>query len=201
MIEQPKKTIATETKSRILDQAARLFRENGYAAISLRAIAEAAGMKAGSVYYHFKSKEEIVLEVLDTGIRRVHSAVDRAWIELPTNSAADTLISTCVTAHLDTLLTHSDYTSANVRIYGQVPENIRLQALSARRDYEQLWDKILQQANQSGKFRQNFDLKLFRLLLIGSLNATLEWFDPDQGDITKLSEEYSKILLRGIMET
>ncbi|MEP4861455.1 MAG: helix-turn-helix domain-containing protein, partial [Alphaproteobacteria bacterium] len=44
----------------VLDIAARLFREQGYGSVSLRKIADAAGIKAGSIYYHFGSKDEIV---------------------------------------------------------------------------------------------------------------------------------------------
>ena len=46
----------------VLDIAARLFREQGYGSVSLRKIAEAAGIKAGSIYYHFGSKEALVME-------------------------------------------------------------------------------------------------------------------------------------------
>jgi TetR/AcrR family transcriptional regulator, cholesterol catabolism regulator len=42
---------------------------------SLRDIGERAGMKAGSLYYLFASKEELVAEVLRTGVKRVHRAV------------------------------------------------------------------------------------------------------------------------------
>ena len=41
------------SRARILDAAAALFREHGYAAVSLRAIAAEAGMRSGSIYYHF----------------------------------------------------------------------------------------------------------------------------------------------------
>ena len=47
----------------VLDVAARLFRDRGYGSVSLRKIAEAAGIKAGSIYYHFGSKDEIVVAI------------------------------------------------------------------------------------------------------------------------------------------
>ncbi|MEP4559632.1 MAG: helix-turn-helix domain-containing protein, partial [Nitratireductor sp.] len=56
----------------VLDIAARLFREQGYGSVSLRKIADAAGIKAGSIYYHFGSKDEIVAAILDAGIQAVH---------------------------------------------------------------------------------------------------------------------------------
>ena len=47
------------TRDQILVEAARLFRHQGYAATTLRQIADAAGIKAGSIYYHFEGKDDI----------------------------------------------------------------------------------------------------------------------------------------------
>jgi len=51
----PAKTPPDDTRRQILDAAAKLLRQNGYASTSLRDIAAATGMKAGSLYYHFAS--------------------------------------------------------------------------------------------------------------------------------------------------
>ena len=45
----------------VLDAAARLFAERGYAAASMRDIAEASGMLPGSLYYHFAAKEDLLV--------------------------------------------------------------------------------------------------------------------------------------------
>ena len=190
----------TVSRVRILDAAATLFREQGYAAVSLRAIAAEAGLKSGSVYYHFGSKEEIVTEVLNLGIERVHDQVSSTVIALSADSDAATLIKTGIRNHLQALFTFGAYTSANVRIYGQVPASVRRDNLTARRRYEGLWDDILSLAQVRGGVRGGVDLATFRLLLIGSLNATLEWFDPKQGRVEDLAECYAEILLGGLLE-
>ena len=51
----------------ILHSAAQLFRRQGFSATTLRQIAARAKIKAGSIYYHFDSKEQILDEVLDVG--------------------------------------------------------------------------------------------------------------------------------------
>jgi TetR/AcrR family transcriptional regulator, cholesterol catabolism regulator len=66
---------SVSSRQHILDVAAKLFRATGYTKTSLRDIGERAGMKAGSLYYHFAWKEELVAEVLRTGVKRVHRAV------------------------------------------------------------------------------------------------------------------------------
>ena len=63
---------ADVSRQQILAVAATLFCARGYAGTSLRDIAAAAGMKAGSLYYHFASKEELTAEVLRIGVERGH---------------------------------------------------------------------------------------------------------------------------------
>ena len=52
----------SNTKSRIIDTALRMFATEGYDKVSMREIASAVGIKAGSIYAHFESKEQILLE-------------------------------------------------------------------------------------------------------------------------------------------
>ena len=194
-----KKPKGNVSRARILDAAAALFRDHGYAAVSIRAIAATAGMQSGSIYYHFGSKEEIVTEVLNLGIERVHDQVSTTIATLPVDADAATLIKTGIRNHLKALFAFGAYTSANVRIYGQVPASARQGNLSVRRRYEGLWDDILSRAQARGGVQGGIDLAAFRLLLIGSLNATLEWFDPKRGRVEDLAECYADILLGGVL--
>ena len=80
---------AAKTRAEILKAAARVLRDNGYKATTLRKIAEEADMKAGSVYYHFDSKEAIVDEVLNAGLRDLLAGVEsrRSEIRCPVRSS------------------------------------------------------------------------------------------------------------------
>ena len=60
-----------KSRNAILISAAALFRHQGYSATTLRQIAGKARIKAGSIYYYFDSKEEILAEVLERGLRHV----------------------------------------------------------------------------------------------------------------------------------
>ncbi len=52
------------TKAKILSSAYSLFRQEGFTRVSVDAIAERAGVTKRTVYYHFKSKDDIVAEVI-----------------------------------------------------------------------------------------------------------------------------------------
>lgn len=199
--------VDTETKPpdarrRILDIAARLFREQGYAAVSLRMIAAEAGMKAGSLYYHFASKEDLVVEILDEGIRTVQAGVDAALAELD-GSDPRAVLRGAISAHLGSLLRQSDYTSANVRIFGQVPDAVRERSMAARRDYETLWDGLLARLHRevSGGDPARGKLRFARLMILGALNASLEWFDPTRGSVEALAAQYADLVWDGLERT
>ena len=56
-------------RSQLVKAAARLFRRHGFDATSTRDIAAAVGMHAGSPFYHFKSKGELLHAVIDAGMQ------------------------------------------------------------------------------------------------------------------------------------
>ena len=73
-----KPKVASDTRQRILDVAARLFVERGYAGTSVRDIAAELGIANPSLYYHFKSKQELLVELLREPFGRVQAAVQEA---------------------------------------------------------------------------------------------------------------------------
>ncbi len=190
---------ALQTRQRVLDVAARQFRAHGYAGVSLRAIATEAGMKAGSLYYHFDSKETIVSAVLDIGIERVHAHVAGTVDGLASDVQAPSLLRTAIGAHLAAFHLHGDYTSANVRIFGQVPASVRRANLPARRRYDRWWEDLLARLVDDGALRSDLDIRSSRLLLIGAMNSSLDWFDPKRGDLDALAARYADIVLFGMM--
>src|SRR5690242_14632388 len=60
---------AAETRNRVLDAAADVFRERGYERASITAIAEAAGVADETVYGHFKNKRNLLGELMQRAVR------------------------------------------------------------------------------------------------------------------------------------
>ena len=113
-----------KSRDSILEAAAKLFRRRGYSATTLRQIAAMAEIKAGSIYYYFDSKEQILNEVLHLGLLSVFEAVKQALRDAGKVSHRSR-IGLAIEAHLVALLEASDFTSANIRIYGQLPETLK----------------------------------------------------------------------------
>jgi AcrR family transcriptional regulator len=165
----------------ILDVAAKLFRARGYTETSLRDIGKQAGMKAGSLYYHFASKEELAAEVLRIGVKKVHHAVIAALHALGQAADAKSKLEAAMIAHLETLLDESDYTSAHIRCFPYVSQTLRVQLRSDRREYEAVWRMLLEEAAAANGLPPGIDQNAARLSILGALNWTLEWYDPAQG--------------------
>ena len=169
------------SRQQILDVAAKLFRARGYTETSLRDIGKQVGMKAGSLYYHFTSKEELAAEVLRIGVRRVHDAVVVAVEALGKDAAAKSRVRAAMAAHLETLLDESDYTSAHIHCFPYVPEGLRRKLSGERREYEEVWRRLLDDASKQGALTPGVDRAAARLAILGALNWSLEWYDPKQG--------------------
>ncbi len=71
--------MADDTRSRIQEIALEMFTEKGYDSTSLREIAEALGVTKAALYYHFKSKEEIVESLTGDHITRMNELLE--WAE------------------------------------------------------------------------------------------------------------------------
>jgi AcrR family transcriptional regulator len=183
----------------ILAAAARLFRERGYAETSLRDIAAVVGIKAGSIYYHFASKEEIATEVMNEGIRVVSDAVTGALTALPRSVKPPDRLRCAIDAHLSALLEASDFTSAHIRIYGYVPAEVRKAAAKTRAGYDGVWKSLLDELASSGHIRPETDRTLLRLAILGTLNWSLEWYDAEARSPREIAAVFFDIFARGAL--
>ncbi len=197
---------AKKTRAEILRAAARMLRDNGYKATTLRQIAEEADMKAGSVYYHFKSKEAIVDEVLNAGLRDLLSGVTAAVEEFHAPYDHHARIATAIWTHLDFLFKASEFTSANIRSYGMLPNHFRERHRKIRHEYGKLWDRILREAQEDNAIRSDIKIVPLRQVMLGALNWTVEWFDPNRAEefghlsLPEFSCMLIKLLLEGICD-
>ncbi|MBT4042269.1 MAG: TetR/AcrR family transcriptional regulator [Rhodospirillaceae bacterium] len=187
------------SRGQILDAAARMLRRQGYGNTTLRKIAEVAGIQAGSIYYHFASKDEILDAVLERGVRAVYEGVRDALAALPDNVGHLQRIETAVAAHLQALLSHGDYTSASIRTYGEVPEAFQQKSQPLREAYVVLWQDLLAAAQADGAIRSDLDPHILRPLLLGSLNWTVEWYDPAQRPVADIAAQAVDMLFHGVL--
>jgi TetR/AcrR family transcriptional regulator, cholesterol catabolism regulator len=193
----PKVARADGTRRLILDQAARLLRTNGYASTSLRDIAGATGMKAGSLYYHFDSKEALAEIVMAEGIELVRTAVRDALAARPAGGDPLDDIALAIRAHLRALRDSGDYASANIRCFAHVPAEMRRRLRKVREAYEADWRELIESARAAGRLDSGVDDDALRYGLFGIMNWTLEWLRPGGPPPDELADMFFRIMFRG----
>ncbi len=149
----------------LLDAAARRFAERGYAGTTMRDIAEGAQMLPGSLYYHFASKEDLLVAVYEAGVRELEAAVaaatagaDDPWAQLEAACGA----------HLETILRDSDYAQVLIRVLPQDVPLLAERLTALRRRYEARWHGLV----AALPLPPRTDRGALRLMLLGALNWT-----------------------------
>jgi len=183
-------------RRQILDAAAYLLRNRGYEAATTRAIATAVGIKGGSIYHHFPSKDAIVGEVVNEGVRVVYDAVEKALNALPTRAPPRRRLEAAIKAHLLSSLEHSNYTSASIRAFAFLPDSVRKGCRIERRRYEALWTQLVSELYQAGLIDPNISPESVRLLLLGALNWAGEWYRPERMGIDDIARDFAASILR-----
>jgi len=152
-----KETKSGRTRRRILDAAAELFSEQGYSA-RLSDIADRAEMKAGSLYYHFDSREELVAEVLRLGIDGSWDQVAGALARLPKSASPIERLTAAIRAHTLSIVGRSAYATAQARIVGSLPPEVARAHRKERRAYGEYWRDLFTSAQQAGQIDSDVDV-------------------------------------------
>ena len=178
--------------------AAAVFAEKGFHGSSTRDIAERLGIKQGSLYYYFKSKEEALGEVCLFGIE---DYVDHMKVIAASDQSFESKLMATITSHL------SSYRERNeaLKVYNDerlyLPEDRRrkLKALGSR--YRQQLEGIFEEGVQSGALRESLDCHFAAQAVIGICNAWGDIIvrDPDL-DLFDVIQKCSDLLMNGFCE-
>jgi AcrR family transcriptional regulator len=192
--EQPKLRKSDRTRERILDAAAAAFRKRGFAGTRLSDIAERADLQAPSLYYHFASKEDLIEEVLSLSVLQAFEKVQQAVAEVPEDDPVGRLAA-AIQTHIAVVLQTGDYSAANLRLYGQMPDDIRKRLERTQRKVGRYWNQLLEDARDAGAIRDDFNLSVVRMLILGSLNWAAEWYHPGRGVSREEVARHAAVLL------
>jgi AcrR family transcriptional regulator len=186
----PVRTAGPRTDNRlpqVLDAAARLFRERGYAVTSMRDIAAEAGMLAGSLYYHFASKDDLLVAVYAEGVRRISASVE---VALQGDADPWDRLERACAAHLAALLADSDYGQVVVRVRPDDVPDVSERLVALRDGYE----KRFARAIDSLPLDRKADRRTLRLMLLGALNWSPTWYRAGRDSPASLARHFVRLL-------
>jgi AcrR family transcriptional regulator len=185
-------------RRRIIDAAAKLFCERGYAEIRMSDIAAEAGTQSGAMYYYFDSKESLVEEFLRTSLQPHTDFMRAALQSLPAGVSWRERIETAIRAHLERALERDNYTMGFIKIFDQVPPAVRERFAAYPKGYAQVWRELVDGAVAAGELRDDLDPVVMRNALMGSLDWTLEWYQPGRLVPAELAAQMAQLFLDGM---
>lgn len=173
-------------RDRILEAAAKVICEKGFAGTRLSDVAEVAGLQAPALYYYFESRVDLVAQVMYEGQHRLQTYVHAALDRVSDDATPMTRLDTMIRSHLEVELKESYFARAVSRNGRQMPERIRESLRVSARTYLDVWDRELQRLRDLGEVAEHIDLRIVRMMVVGSLNQAAEWFRPGHGDFDEV---------------
>lgn len=179
---------AAASRERLVAVAVREFSRKGFARTSMRDIAKAAGIQAGSVYYHFDSKNELFLAAHTAGLAEVTQAIEAALA--PVRDPWQRLETACA-VHIEHLVSGNDltvWTGAALFLFNSTQMQ---KELRAERD---VFEAIYRRLIAALPLPPGVDRRLLRLQLLGALNWTRTWYRPGKRSPTEIARHLVKVL-------
>lgn len=183
-------------KKQVEITATSLFQERGYAATSMRDMAQALGIEAASLYSHIRSKEEILQNICFRMARMFFEAQDDALKN--TEGTASDKLARAIVAHVKVI---TEDTSASAVFFSEwrhlsEPHLSEFKQMRAR--YEGKFREILHEGLRKGEFVE-LDEKFAVLTIISALNWTHQWFrrtGPMSGE--EIGQKLADVILNGL---
>lgn len=160
-------------RDRILHAAARLFHERGYKGTTVRDIADAVGILSGSLFYHFRTKEEMLLEIMREAALTL---CIRAEEVLSRTASPVERLQHIIDIELEWMVVEikKDYLAVLVFEWREVPESAKPEFTRLRKRYYDLWAKVLEDYNEVVPLRIPSDAAA--RILHGAVMGALTWF-------------------------
>jgi AcrR family transcriptional regulator len=181
----------------LLATAAEVFAAEGYNATTVRRIADEAGMLAGSLYYHFDSKESMLDEILS-------GFLNELWAGYEAVFAAGLGPRETIEALVTESFREIDRHRTAVAIYQK--ESRQLAALprfrylaDTQEKFERVWLGTLERGTADGVFRADLDVRLTYRFMRDTVWVAASWYRP--GGLHRpeeIARQYLSVVLDGI---
>ncbi|WP_154771081.1 TetR/AcrR family transcriptional regulator [Nakamurella alba] len=190
--------VANRKRESILQEATRLFGAQGYAGTTMRDIATAVGVLPGSLYTHIQGKEELLLEVVETGIARFLTLEP---LGADQGSSPVDRFREFIAGHV-LLVAENPEWSRVINHQWRFLTGEKLRTVVAKRArYQDILESIVEDGRRTGDFDPRQDVKVVLLAVLGALNWTPEWYNPHGPDSAlEVGHRLADSLLGGLVD-
>ena len=182
------------TRDSILDVAVRVFRERGYDGASLEHVARRAHITKASIYYHVRSKEEL----LELGVGRALDALFGVLKEAGASHGAHAgRVRYVVRRTIEISIDRLPEVALLLRVRGNT--SVERRVIERRRKFDRIIAKMIASAQREGGIRKDIEPHLATRLLFGMLNSITEWYRPAGAlGAVEIADAVAKIAFGGI---
>jgi AcrR family transcriptional regulator len=183
-------------RDQILETSAQIIRQKGFHAASMQDIATAVNLQKASLYHHFSSKQEILLELLDRALDLLSERVSEVLArEIP----IDEKLRQAMQVYLGSLAENADLAAVLLLEHRSLDPDAHDRHIPRRDRFERLWRDLIQEGIRSKVF-QKTDPAMAARALLGVMNWTITWYRPDGAlSIGKISDEFATLFLEGLL--
>ncbi|MFB9836901.1 TetR/AcrR family transcriptional regulator [Actinoallomurus acaciae] len=159
---------------RVRAAAVALFATKGFHGTGIRELADAVGLSSATLYHYMGTKEDLLVDIMQTSLDRLLTAAGQVLTESPSPvGAMNGLVRTHVVAHA---LRKAETAVVDTELRALSPE--RRRPITALRDeYENVWGSVIEKGQASGSF-QVPDLSVARLALLQMCSGVANWYNP-----------------------
>ncbi len=183
-------------KEQVIRKAAELFKDKGYAAASMRDLAQLLGIEAASLYSHIKSKEEILQSLCFDMAAEFRKSLEE--VEKQNATSIDKLRNGII-AHIQVMAKDLTASAVFMNEHRHLSQPYLRDFLLLRINYINRFKAIIESGVKSGEFKSTIDTKLAVMTLFSSLNWMPMWYDPDSAiDPTALGFQLADMLVNGL---
>lgn len=182
-------------KKNIKNAAINLFYKKGYFATSMSNIALATGIRKSSIYHHYATKEDILLDILRTTMNDLQDTLQKRLSEV---SGAEEKIKAVIHCHIDFHIQRQKETIiADSELRGLTAKNYK-EIIQVRNDYEKKLQNVLEESVAEGRFAE-MDIKVISYAILSMCTGVCTWFKKS-GRLSKqtIADIYTDFILKGL---
>lgn len=185
----------TSRKEIIFRESARLFKEKGYNSSTLRGLADKVGIKGGSIYHHYSSKQEILYLIMEYTMTNLIEGVQMA-IQDETDPLEK--LRNAMTFHIEYHTIDTDETFVTDTELRSLTTENKNKIISMRDIYEKVYRDILQEGT-AAEIMQIDNICTASRALLHMCTGVSYWFNPQGGQsISQIVKSYVELFLWGI---
>lgn len=179
----------------ILRSAAQVFRQKGFHGASMADISQAVDLKKASLYHHFTSKQEILLELLDRALEMVTDCMTEVMAQ---NVSSEDRLRLAMRSYLQTLSEQGDLVSVLLLEYRSLDPEFYSRHIPNRDRFEQMWRDLIQLGVDDGTFVCE-NIPLTARGLLGVMNWTITWYRQDgEMSVEQIADHFADVFLNGL---